>query len=297
MTERGELAERLRLILAALRRQGERLGAELVVLARRGLDQARRLGRQLGSWTRTTLAPRAGAAARTSGRGARAAWRSTAAGSRRAGRAALAGSHRAARSMADRTAQARTRALIRRRARRAATATAAPHTGAALTLGLPVPLIVVALVLAAGMGLLLTYALSLTTQTSVTGSSAGLEDGTGVGKNLAAPIVVTESTLGPEVQRLVDTGSLQSAADLDVPGCLTEQGISDKVLIMEEIEWGSGTQRAWLIVHSTGDPAQLRTRGGPVNATVVLPTCGSSRTDASASRLWSGSTILSPASS
>lgn len=213
------------------------------------------------------------------------------------GRTVAASTRTAGRGLARRYVTARTQWEIHRRARRARALAEAPSVhGTALTLGLPIPLIVVAFAAAALMGLLLAYALGLTTQSTGSGSSAAFDEGAEGGKNPVGPPVVTESTLGPEVQRLVDTGALQSAADFDVPECLAEQGITDKVMIMEEIEWGSGTQRAWLIVHTAQDPSDLRSSGGAVNVTVVRPTCGTHPDRPADSRLWAGSAAISGAS-
>ena len=53
----------------------------------------------------------------------------------------------------------------------------------------------------------------------------------------------------------------------------------------------------WAVAHPT-DAATLRSEGGAVDVSIVLPSCGSgSADDASHSLLWSGSTMLSPTTS
>lgn len=169
-----------------------------------------------------------------------------------------------------------------------------PTTRSVLLLGLPLPLLVGGLGLAAIIGLLLAYALVLTTS----GIGAATADLVGSGNDPGSSPVVTEATLGPEVQDLIDTGYVESSADFDVARCLDQQGITDPVLILEEVSWGPRNQRAWLVVHTAVDSAALQKDGGSVNVSVVLPTCGrGSARDASAERLWTGSTILAPTSS
>lgn len=163
-----------------------------------------------------------------------------------------------------------------------------------LLLGLPVPLLLGGLAVAAAIGLLLSYALVLTTSQSLLGSPRG-DDGA-VGNNLPATPVLTEASLGSEVQDLVDAGYVETSADFDVRRCLDQQGITDPVLIMEEVAWGPEMQRAWLIVHASVAAETLRTDGGPARVSVVLPTCGRSAADPSSALLWSGSTMLAPQS-
>lgn len=181
----------------------------------------------------------------------------------------------------------------RRGSHRASRAGRSRPTRSVLLLGLPLPLLVGGLVLAAVIGLLLAYALVLTT--GGTGSAtAGVMGG---GNDAGSSTVVTEATLGPEVQDLIDTGYVESSADFDVARCLDQQGITDPVLILEEVSWGPRNERAWLVVHTAVDSATLQKDGGSVNVSVVLPTCGrGSARDASAQRLWTGSTILAPSS-
>src|SRR5699024_7994170 len=113
--------------------------------------------------------------------------------------------------------------------------------------------------------------------------------------------VVTETTLGTEVQRLIDSGTIQPLTSFDAANCLREQGIPDSILIMEEVAWGSDQTAAWLLVHGPLDRETLRANGGIVAATVamrsataVLPSGGTSYGDRSPdqTRLWSGDVMI-----
>jgi hypothetical protein len=115
------------------------------------------------------------------------------------------------------------------------------------------------------------------------------------GKNASGIRVVTEADLGAEVQRLVDNGSQQDPASFNVAQCLDEQQILDPLLMMEEIEWDEDGGTDWLIVHGPTSQEVLNDSGGMVNATVVTSGCGTgSESDATASRLWSGSVKIAP---
>ncbi|GAB2542784.1 hypothetical protein [Brachybacterium huguangmaarense] len=183
---------------------------------------------------------------------------------------------------------------IRRRVRRARAARHLSEGGPLSLVGVSVPLLVVTLVLAALIGILLSYALLMTTRLGPEGT--GLPGGTSGSVDGATTLpIVTESTLGPEVQQLIDAGYVETAAGFDVSACLSEQSVEDPVLIMEEIAWGPHLLDAWLIVHTPTDPSTLRTDGGVVEISVVLPTCGTALgRDVSGSLLWSGATILRP---
>lgn len=164
------------------------------------------------------------------------------------------------------------------------------HSGPAFLLGLPVSLLIGGLAVTALLGLLLGYALTLTTQSSLISFTLSL-NGSAAGNNQQSLPVVTENTLGLEVQQLMDTGFQRTDADFDVPRCLRSQGIADPVLAIEEVSWGAQSTSAWLIVHSPRTIDELRQKGGAVAATVVTPACG--RESASpADRLWNGSTML-----
>lgn len=179
--------------------------------------------------------------------------------------------------------------MIRTRAARALGTGA--DTGPAILLGLPVPLLISAFVAAALIGLLLAYALTLATQTSTWGAGA-VDPGTGESHRGSAT-VVTDRTLGPEVQRLVAAGAWRTAADFDVPRCMASQGVTQPVLAMEEVSFGSGLQKGWLIVYGNAPLSQLRTDGGAVQAVIVRTTCGDdSASTAASTRLWSGSVML-----
>ena len=111
--------------------------------------------------------------------------------------------------------------------------------------------------------------------------------------NEAGIPVITESTLGIEVQRLVDTGTIQSMTSFDASQCLRKQGITDTILIMEEVAWGPEETPGWLIVHGPVDRETLRAAGGTVSTTVVQPTCGTDdSTTVDQERLWSGDVMI-----
>lgn len=151
----------------------------------------------------------------------------------------------------------------------------------------------IALLGAALAGLLLAFALSQSTSDISRGTSAAsIENVNTPGKNASGLPVVTETTLGTEVQRLIDSGStLQAPANFDVNRCLQAQGFTDTPLVMEEIEWGADRGRYWLIVHAPNERDALRAGGGLVNVTVVQPSCGSATPPAD-SRAWAGSATI-----
>lgn len=162
-------------------------------------------------------------------------------------------------------------------------------------LGIPIPVILVALVISALLGIQLASALATSTSGSSSSVSTSVHGSSGPGKNSSGLSVITESTLGPEVQRLVDTGTIQPMASFDAAQCLREQGSPDSLLIMEEVAWGAEESPAWLLVHGPMDRDTLRATGGTVSATVVLPTCGAEdqdEADRADSRLWSGHVMI-----
>lgn len=149
------------------------------------------------------------------------------------------------------------------------------------------------LAVAAASGMLLSYALVLTTRGAALGDSP-LDEG--VGGNVPAGVpVLTEDTLGAEVQRLIATGYVERPADFDVQRCLSQHGTDEPVLVLEQALWGPGTTLSWLIIHTPTAGPELQQKGGPVNVTVVLPSCGTA--PAGSTVLWSGSTMIGPASS
>ncbi|MFC7464143.1 hypothetical protein [Brachybacterium sp. GCM10030252] len=162
-------------------------------------------------------------------------------------------------------------------------------------LGIPVQLILVAMVIAALLGALLAAALEQSTASRTHSGSSAVDAPTGAGKNSSGLPVITETTLGTEVQRLVDAGMIQPPTSFDATECLREQGIQDSILIMEEVAWGTDETHGWLLVHGPMDRETLRANGGTVSATVVLPNCGSADrgdVDPQQSRLWSGSVMI-----
>lgn len=161
-------------------------------------------------------------------------------------------------------------------------------------LGIPVPVVLIALVASALMGVQLAGALEQTTDSSTRNGATSADTVGGVGKISTGLPVVTEATLGSEVQRLIDSGTIQPMTSFDATTCLREQGIPDSILIMEEVAWGGEQTSGWLLVHGPLDRDTLRANGGIVSATVVLPSCGSSSDDLAPSqnRLWSGDVMI-----
>lgn len=161
-------------------------------------------------------------------------------------------------------------------------------------LGIPVPLVLIALIAAALLGLQLAGALEQTTASRSRSASTSSDSLGGAGKNSAGVPVVTEMSLGTEVQRLVDTGTIQPMTSFDAAQCLREQGITESVLIMEEVSWGAEDTSGWLLVHGPVDRETLRANGGIISATVVLPTCGTGAhdEDPGQDRLWAGHVMI-----
>lgn len=179
----------------------------------------------------------------------------------------------------------------RRRSRRRA----APPRGGSAVLGVPIPLLLTALVMAALLGLLLSVALGASTGNRSHSVSSSVDQASGAGKNSSGLPVVTEASLGTEVQRLVDSGMIQPPTSFDATACLRALGEQDSVLIMEEVAWSADETRAWLLVHGPMDRETLRANGGTVSATVVSPDCAPATTDGSDSaetRLWSGEVMI-----
>ncbi|MDN5599034.1 MAG: hypothetical protein L0G52_00670 [Brachybacterium sp.] len=161
-------------------------------------------------------------------------------------------------------------------------------------LGIPVPVVLIALIASAIIGIQLADALEQTTDNR-TGTGSTAADSLGGTGNISVGVpVVTETTLGTEVQRLIDSGTIQPMTSFDAANCLREQGIPDSILIMEEVAWGGDQTAGWLLVHGPLDRETLRANGGIVSATVVLPTCGTTDGDLTPqqNRLWSGDVMI-----
>ncbi len=159
-------------------------------------------------------------------------------------------------------------------------------------IGIPLHMIIAAVAIAILLGTLLSYALNAATtmHSDLTGTTIG--DGA-PGKNASGLTVITEATLGPEVQRLIEDGTTAPLAPFDAARCLQQQGITDPVLIMEEVAWGGNETPGWLLVHGPVDRDTIRAAGGIVSATVVTATCGAeSNTTPASARLWSGSVMI-----
>lgn len=161
------------------------------------------------------------------------------------------------------------------------------------TLGMPPEIMLQLVLCAAALGVILSWALSVASQTADAGTVA--VDSSEV--NTFGPgglPVLSENSIGTEVQRLIDTGTLQNPATFDVSACMREQNISDQILMIEEVAWADDGI-AWLLVHSDTPTDAIHNEGGEVNATVVRSTCGTSRSDGAVqTKLWSGSIRLNP---
>jgi hypothetical protein len=163
-------------------------------------------------------------------------------------------------------------------------------------LGIPVPAVLLALLVSALLGAQLARALEQSTDNRTRSAVTSVDSLRGTGKNSGGVPVVSETTLGTEVQRLIDTGTIQPMTSFDAAQCLQEQGVPDSILIMEEVAWGGEETPGWLLVHGPLDRETLRANGGIVSATVVLPTCGAIDDDITPqeNRLWSGDVMIGP---
>ncbi|WP_245354004.1 hypothetical protein [Brachybacterium sacelli] len=148
--------------------------------------------------------------------------------------------------------------------------------------------------MAALLGLLLSVTLEASTGNRSHSVSSSVDQASGAGKNSSGLPVVTEASLGTEVQRLVDSGMIQPPTSFDATACLRALGEQDSVLIMEEVAWSAEETQSWLLVHGPMDRETLRANGGTVSATVVRPDCGPATTggDPTESRLWSGEVMI-----
>ena len=73
-------------------------------------------------------------------------------------------------------------------------------SGSGAVLGIPLPLLIIALIIAGLLGMQLAGSLQLATSSSPRGGATSVDSLSG-GKNSAGDAVITESTLGTEVQR------------------------------------------------------------------------------------------------
>lgn len=159
--------------------------------------------------------------------------------------------------------------------------------------GVPMSLALIALLITVLLGLQLASALDSDNGNRVRVGSTNADGSAAPGKNESGLPVITESTVGTEVQRLIDSGTILPMASFNAAQCLREQGIPDSVLIMEEVAWDTEETPGWLLVHGPGDRETLRSTGGIVSATVVLPDCGSVQdAEPSDNLLWSGQVMV-----
>lgn len=170
----------------------------------------------------------------------------------------------------------------------------APRRRFGTILGIPVPVVLIALLASGLMGVQLTSALERTTDNSSSSGATSADPRNGVGKISAGAPVVTETTLGIEVQRLIDSGTIQPMTSFDAATCLRELGVPDSILVLEEVAWGADETHGWLLVHGPLDSETLRANGGIVSVTVVLPTCGATDDGLTPEQnlLWSGDVMI-----
>ena len=163
-------------------------------------------------------------------------------------------------------------------------------------LGIPLPMMILALIIAALLGVQLATALEQSTTSASHMTGASVDSGSGTGKNSAGLTVVTEASLGTEVQRLVDTGTIQPMTSFDAAQCQQEQGITESILIMEEVSWGGEAPTGCLRAPGPVDRETRRANGGIIPATVVLPPCGTGAhdEDPGPDRLWAGHVMIGP---
>lgn len=160
-------------------------------------------------------------------------------------------------------------------------------------MGIPARLILFTLLGAVLVGLLLSFALRASTLERVDLGAARLRDPEAPGKNASGQTVVTEATLGAEVQRLIEAGTLAPMANFDAATCLKGQGIDEPMLMMEEVSWGPNGTSGWLLIHGPVDRDTLRANGGSIGATVVTSTCAADPSqNPAASRLWAGTVMI-----
>ena len=134
------------------------------------------------------------------------------------------------------------------------------------------------------LGVMLSWALNLSIADS--NSAPGTD-------NAGLP-VLTEYTLGAEVQNLLDTGSLQTPATFDVTQCLKSLSSKESVLMLEQVSWGAD-ENAWLLVLDEHNLTQVRREGGEVSASVVRSTCGRNA-DGASDLLFSARVLVDPKS-
>ena len=122
------------------------------------------------------------------------------------------------------------------------------------------------------------------------------QDGRRAYAKIGQAVGLSEAAVRQRVQRLIDSGVMQPSTSFDAGLCLTEQGIGDSILIIEEVAWSADGTRAWLLVHGPVDRETLRANGGIISATVVLPTCGTGAhdEDPGQDRLWAGHVMIGP---
>ncbi|WP_126846717.1 hypothetical protein [Dermabacter sp. HSID17554] len=144
------------------------------------------------------------------------------------------------------------------------------------------------------LGIMLSWALNLSVEMDAPAAQNVADSNPAPGTDNSGLPVLTEYTIGAEVQNLLDTGSLQTPATFDVTECLKSLSSNESVLMLEQVSWG-GDENAWLLVLDEHNLTQVRREGGEVSATVVRSTCGRDADGASAP-LFSARVLVDPKS-
>lgn len=144
------------------------------------------------------------------------------------------------------------------------------------------------------LGVMLSWALNLSVTMDAPASQSIADSNSAPGTDNAGLPVLTEYTLGAEVQNLLDTGSLQTPATFDVTQCLNSLSSKESVLMLERVSWGAD-ENAWLLVLDEHNLTQVRREGGEVSASVVRSTCGRNA-DGASDLLFSARVLVDPKS-
>lgn len=142
------------------------------------------------------------------------------------------------------------------------------------------------------LGIMLSWALNLSVKMDAPAAQNLTDSDVAPGTDNSGLPVLTEYTIGAEVQNLLDTGSLQTPATFDVTKCLKSLSSNESVLMLERVSWGSD-ENAWLLVLDEHNLTQVRRDGGEVSASVVRSTCGRNA-DGSSELLFSAQVLVDP---
>lgn len=144
------------------------------------------------------------------------------------------------------------------------------------------------------LGIMLSWALNLSVEMDAPASQNLNDSDTAPGTDNAGLPVLTEYTIGAEVQNLLDTGSLQTPATFDVTQCLKSLSTNQSVLMLEQVSW-AGDENAWLLILDEHNLTHVRREGGEVSAKIVRSTCGRDA-DGSSAPLFSAQVSVDPKS-